>query len=90
MGDGQTVTRRELEETNQQLQELIRDLQGENAQLKLSLKLACRQIEQLTAQLESTGQRFTKLLNYVKSLRAWASAAGRNRTWPQTAAGDGR
>ena len=66
------MTKRELEEINEQLQELVRELRDENAHLTLSWKLAHAQIERLTERHERLRTRCEALTDYVKSLRNWA------------------
>lgn len=85
------MTKRELEEINEQLQELVRELESEKRQLTLSLKLACAQIEQLTTQLQQQKERSGKLMRYVRSLREWASSrsAGSYQTTSQSGSQSG-
>ncbi len=67
------MTKAELEEINQQLQSAIRIVQAENTQLRRENESLSGSLTQANEQLQSLTSRYQKLVDYVKSLREWAT-----------------
>ena len=72
-----SLTKSELEEINQKLQEALRAVISENALLHQENRRLRATLNASTTQLDQWTERYRKLCDYVTRLRAWMNAQGK-------------